>query len=143
MAIKNYSTTIPAAQTVGEIQGILAAHGAKSIIMSYNEQQEPNAVLFMVETPFGDRLFKLPANIDEFQKVLQRQKVKCDREQATKVAWRNIKDWIAAQMALLETAMVTFNEIFLPYMVDKTGKTVYQLYSNGDLLLLEDGCKTE
>ena len=143
MAIKNYSTTIPAAQTVGEIQGILAAHGAKSIIMNYNEQQEPNAVLFMVETPFGDRLFKLPANIDEFQKVLQRQKVKCDREQATKVAWRNIKDWVAAQMALLETAMVTFDEIFLPYMADKTGTTVYQLYSNGDLLLLEDGCKTE
>lgn len=143
MAIKNYSTTIPAAQTVGEIQGILAAHGAKSIIMNYNERQEPNAVLFMVETPFGDRLFKLPANIDEFQTVLQKQKVKCDREQATKVAWRNIKDWIAAQMAFLETAMVTFNEIFLPYMVDKTGKTVYQLYSNGDLLLLEDGCETE
>lgn len=99
--------------------------------------------MFIVETPFGDRLFKLPANIDAFQTVLQKQKVKFDREQATKVAWRNIKDWIAAQMALLETAMVTFNKIFLPYMVDKTGKTVYQLYSNGDLLLLEDGCKTE
>lgn len=139
MAIKNYSTTIPAVQTVGEIQGILAAHGAKSVMMNYDERREPNAVMFVVETPLGDRLFKLPANIDEFQKVLQKQKVKCDREQATKVAWRNIKDWIAAQMALLETAMVTFDEIFLPYMADGTGTTVYQLYTGGNLPLLGDG----
>ena len=139
MAIKNYSTTISAVQTVGEIQGILAAHGAKSVMMNYDERREPNAVMFIVETPLGDRLFKLPANIDEFQKVLQSQKVKCDREQATKVAWRNIKDWIAAQMALLETAMVTLDEIFLPYMADKTGSTVYQLYAGGKLPLLGDG----
>lgn len=140
MAIKNYSTTIPAAQTVGEIQGILAVHGAKSVMMNYDERREPCAVMFIAETPLGDRLFKLPANIDAFQAVLQRQRVKCDREQATKVAWRNIKDWIAAQMALLETAMVTFDEIFLPYMAaDKTGTTVYQLYAGGNLPLLGDG----
>lgn len=139
MAIKNYSTTIPAAQTVGEIQGILAAHGAKSVMMNYDERREPCAVMFVAETPLGDRLFKLPANIEAFQAVLQRQRVKCDREQATKVAWRNVKDWIVAQMALLETAMVTFNEIFLPYMADKTGTTVYQLYAGGNLPLLGDG----
>ena len=28
MPIKNYTTKVPAVQTVGEIQGILAAHGA-------------------------------------------------------------------------------------------------------------------
>ena len=139
MAIKNYSTTISAVQTVGEIQGILAAHGAKSVMMNYDERREPCAVMFIAETPLGDRLFKLPANIEAFQAVLQRQKVKCDREQATKVAWRNIKDWVAAQMALLETAMVTFDEIFLPYMADKKGTTVYQLYSGGDLPLISDG----
>ena len=29
MPIKNYTTKVPAVQTVGEIQGILAAHGAR------------------------------------------------------------------------------------------------------------------
>ncbi len=140
MAIKNYSTTIPAAQTVGEIQGILAANGAKSVMMNFDERREPCAVMFIAKTPLGDRLFKLPANIDAFQAVLQKQKVKCDREQATRVAWRNIKDWIAAQMALLATEMVTFDEIFLPYMAEnQTGPTVYQLYTGGAMQLLGNG----
>lgn len=140
MAIKNYTTSIAAVQTVGEIQGILAAHGAKSVMMNYDEKREPCAILFVAETPLGDRLFKLPANIDAFQAVLQRQRVKCDREQATKVAWRNIKDWIASMMAILETEMVRFDEIFLPYMTtDKTGTTVYQLYESNKLPLLGDG----
>lgn len=140
MAIKNYSTTVAAVQTVGEIQGILSAHGAKSVMLNYDGHREPCAIMFVAETPLGDRLFKLPANIEAFQAVLQRQRVKCDREQATKVAWRNIKDWIAAQMALLETSMVKFDEIFLPYMTtDKTGTTVYQLYEGNKLPLLGEG----
>ncbi len=36
MPIANYSTTVPAMKSVGEIQGILVAHGAKSIIIDYN-----------------------------------------------------------------------------------------------------------
>lgn len=139
MAIKNYSTTIDAKKTVGEIQEILAAHGAKSVMLNYGADKQPCAILFVAETPIGDRMFKLPANIEAFQAVMQRQRVKCDRGQATRVAWRNIKDWISAQMALLETQMVRFDEIFLPYMTDKTGATVYQLYEKNLLPLLEDG----
>ena len=140
MAIKNYTTSISAAQTVGEIQGILTAHGAKSIMMNYDEKRQPCAILFIAGTPLGDRVFRLPANIQAFQAVLQRQRVKCDQEHAARVAWRNIKDWIAAMMALLETEIVRFDEIFLPYMTtDKTGTTVYQLYENKQLPLLGDG----
>lgn len=35
MPIKNYTTKVPAVQTVGEIQGILAAHGARKVMMDY------------------------------------------------------------------------------------------------------------
>ena len=43
-----------------------------------------------------------------------------------------------AQIALIETEMVTVEEIFLPYML--TGKqTLYQALSNGDLKMLPDG----
>lgn len=37
MPIKNYTTKVPAVQTVGEIQGILAAHGARKVMMDYAE----------------------------------------------------------------------------------------------------------
>ena len=56
-------------------------------------------------------------------------------QQANRTAWRTIKEWILAQMALIETEMVTVEEVFLPYML--TGKqTLYQALSNGDLKML-------
>jgi hypothetical protein len=42
-------------------------------------------------------------------------------EQAYRVAWRNILDWVQAQMALLEIGMVEMEEVFLPYMLDRQG----------------------
>ena len=79
--------------------------------------------------------FRLPANVDAVWSVLQRQKVKCDRAQAERVAWRIIKDWVAAQMAILETEMVQMDEIFLPYMINDSGQTLFQCYQKNQLLI--------
>lgn len=49
MPIKNYTTRIPAVQTVGEIQGILAAHGARKVMMDYAENGKVTAVTFALE----------------------------------------------------------------------------------------------
>lgn len=38
MAIKNYTTKISAAQTVGEIQEILAIHGAKRVMEEFEAE---------------------------------------------------------------------------------------------------------
>ena len=43
------------------------------------------------------------------------------KEQARRVAWRILKDWIEAQIALLESGMVEMEEIFLPYMLAGAG----------------------
>ena len=43
-----------------------------------------------------------------------------------------MKEWVQPQIALVETEMVTVEEVFLPYML--TGRqTLYQALSNGDL----------
>jgi len=68
---------------------------------------------------------------------LQRQKVKCDRAQAERVAWRIVKDWVEAQLAILESEMVHLDEIFLPYMVNNNGQTVFEIYRNNQLMLEE------
>ena len=44
---------------------------------------------------------------------------------ASRVAWRILKDWVKAQMAILETEMVDLQEIFLPYMVSQN-RTLYE-----------------
>ena len=77
----------------------------------------------------------LPANIEGVLKVFAKQKVKADREQAERTAWRNIRDWVLAQMAFVEAGNVEVDEVFLPYLTDGKGRTLYQAYKDGQLLL--------
>jgi hypothetical protein len=72
--------------------------------------------------------------------VFANQKIKADREQAEMTAWRNVRDWVLAQMALIESCDVPMQQIFLPYMADDRGRTVYELYAAGQLAI-GDGVK--
>lgn len=135
MPIKNYTTKIDVHKTLGEIHGNLAAHGARKVMFDYDESGDISAICFSIMTPLGERGIKLPANVDAAWETLKKQKVNCDREQAARVAWRIVKDWVDAQMAILETEMVTVDEVFLPYMMNRNGETLYQLYQNNQLRL--------
>jgi len=127
--IANYSTTVTARKSIGEIQGMLVAHGAKCILTDYDEGK-PVGLAFIVATPYGEVPFRLPANIDRVQAVLNKQRVRTEVsvELASRVAWRILKDWIRAQMAILDTEMVSVDQIFLPYMeAGEKGKTLYEV----------------
>lgn len=136
--IANYSTTVTALKSIGEIQGILVAHGAKHILMDYNGG-EPVGLSFIVGTPYGDTPFRLPANIERVQGVLNKQRVRTSvsRDSASRVAWRILKDWVRAQMAILETEMVSIDQVFLPYMQVKDGRILYEVMLEHRLQLPE------
>lgn len=135
MPILNYTTKVDVYTTLGEIQKNLVKHGARKILQDYDDNDRIVSLSFQINTPAGMRGIRLPANVDAVQKVLTRQKVKCDREQAERVAWRILKDWVEAQMAILESEMVQLDEIFLPYMVNNSGQTLFEAYRNNQLLL--------
>ena len=135
MAIKNYTSEVSVHKSLAEIQGALAEHGARRIMVEYDEKGQPNGVMFQIETPVGLRAFALPANADGVRAVLAKQKVKAANGQAERTAWRNVRDWVLAQMAIIEAGMVQMDEVFLPYMIDGQGRTVYQLYQGGTLAL--------
>lgn len=135
MPLLNYTTKVDVYTTIGAIQGCLVKHGARKIMQDYDNEGNPQALCFAIDTKFGMRGIRLPANVDAVHRVLTKQKVKCDREQAARVAWRILKDWIEAQMAILESEMVQMDEVFLPYMVAKEGRTTYELYQENQLLL--------
>lgn len=135
MPLLNYTTKISVHVTLGEITAQLVKHGAKKIMQDYDGAGRILALTFSIDTPAGVRGVRLPANVDAVHKVLAQQKVKCDREQAERVAWRIVKDWVEAQMAILESQMVQLDEIFLPYMVNNQGQTFFQVYQNNQLLL--------
>lgn len=135
--IANYSTTVTAMKSIGEIQGILVAHGATHILMDY-DKGEPTGMAFIATTPYGDMPFRLPASIDRVQAVLNKQRVRSEvsRDFAARVAWRILKDWVRAQMAILETEMVSIEQVFLPYMqVGGQGKTLYEVMLDHHLQL--------
>ena len=48
-----------------------------------------------------------------------------DEHQALRVAWRIVFYWVDAQMAILETQMVKMEQVFLPYMVMRNGRTLF------------------
>lgn len=133
MPLLNYTTKVDVYTTLGAIQGQLVKHGAKKIMQDYDDQGHLAALSFLIDTPAGPRGIRLPANVDAVYAVLLQQKVKCDREQAERVAWRIVKDWVEAQMAILESEMVQMDEIFLPYMTNSQGQTVFQAYRNNQL----------
>jgi len=136
MGLLNYTTRILAAQTAGEVQGILAKHGAKAVMIEYGEDGSAEALSFQIKHGNDSLGFKLPIEPDRVLKVLQNQhdsgklrghQGRPDREQAVKVAWRILKDWVEAQMAYLETEMVTTEQLFLSYMLTGDNKTLYQV----------------
>lgn len=135
MPLLNYTTKVDVYTTLGAIRAQLVKHGAKKIMQDYDDDGHIAALSFMVDTPAGPRGICLPANVDAVYAVLLRQKVKCDREQAERVAWRIVKDWVEAQMAILESEMVQIDEIFLPYMVGNGGQTFFQAYRKNQLML--------
>lgn len=132
MAILNYTTTIDSFKTVSEIEYILMKHKAKSIMKNY-DGEHITGLSFLIDAGVQQIPVRLPVKVDECLEVLKkerrenpRKQIKDTREQAERVAWRIMKDWVEAQMALLDIEMVRFEEIFLPYIETKNGQTVFE-----------------
>jgi len=139
----NYTTTVLVHQTVAECQSILAAAGASSVSTHFDDGQ-PTGLSFSLKTPHGLRNFTLPVNITGIQQVL----AKAEREgqfaaakkkagtysgpeHAARVAWRVVKDWLEANLALIAARMVTIDEVMLPWLHIQIGgeeKTLFEHY---------------
>jgi hypothetical protein len=128
MAIKNYTTEVSEDRTVGEIMGLLASKGARSIKIDYDEQSRPSGVSFVIFIEALPIPFKLPCNFPGVLKAMasiykdRGAKYRFERNpesmnQARRVGWRIIKDWIASQIALIEAEQASLIQVFLPYAV--------------------------
>jgi hypothetical protein len=131
MALLNYTTEISSEKSVGEIQKKLAQAGVSQVLHGYDAEGNLTELSFRIKTQFGVMSFRMPANIEAVQAILRRQFRSgrsrfTTREHASKVAWRILKDWVEAQLALLRTGQVTIEQAFLSYMQDNTGQTVYE-----------------
>lgn len=131
MPILNYTTQVKTEKTCGEIQKTLAVAGAKAIMHEYDDDGVLVALSFKIQCHDIDLAFRLPANIGKIYTILQNDSRVTRKlrtyDQAARVAWRIIKDWVEAQCAIVEAEQADMAEVFLPYVQDpRTGKTMYK-----------------
>ena len=131
--ILDYTTDVPVSKTIFEIQNALAEAGAKSILFDYDQQGQIKAVLFKIRIPIGQELpFKLPAKVEEAYRVLHGGKSgewrykEARMENAKIVAWRIVKDWLKAQLAIIRLEMAKPEEVFLPYLIVGENQTLFE-----------------
>lgn len=141
MALKNYTTKVPANRSIQEIQDSLVKHGAKAVQLEYEKGTgKILALKFLLDFKGQDVPVKIPTNWRKFQAVMVNEgnRRAQDENYCYRVAWRCIRDWVLAQMALFETEMVEIQQVFLPYMMDKSmTSTLYDRVLNSNLLLEE------
>lgn len=132
------TTQIAADKSAAEISSLLTYAGATRIMIE-NANYEAVALAFAIPTDGIEVPFKLPINRDPIFAYLQQKRAPMNRnkkrdddwEQALRVAWRQILQWLRAQLALIETGMVTPTEVFLPYVRGADGTTFYQQIAAG------------
>jgi hypothetical protein len=140
MALKNTYAKLGAGRYIQDAQEALVKAGAIGIQSGY-EDGRITTLAFVLDLN-GQRVqFKLPVNWRNFQRVLKKeQNRRADEDDyAYKVAWACTKDWIEAQMAFVESENVTLPQIFLPYVVVKGGKTLFEKVITTPDFLLGDG----
>lgn len=147
--IKNYTST--SKQTFDVIQKTLVSHGAQQIMFEYDDKGRIKTLNFALDLQGRMCGFKLPANVEKVEMIFYKNKktrydwqkpdplTEDEKAQAYRTAWANIRDWITAQMALIETEQVKMEEVFLPYMIIGKNKTLYQGMSENKFLLPEGG----
>lgn len=160
MALLNYTTKIDADKTAQEISKCLSLHGASAVMTEYDEKEGVvSAISFKIKLNDQSLTFRLPCDPKPVFEVLQKQfpiearrglwgdearqniehKKSEMRMQSVRTAWRIVKDWVEAQMALVETQMVTTAQVFLPYAIAKDGRTLGEHIAENPSMLLEGG----
>lgn len=140
----NYTTTIAAAKTIGEVQSMLGRAGASAVAVRY-EDKEPAGLSFTLITAIGERAYTMPVNVAGVAKILRSDPKTRTRsayitpEHAARVAWRVVKDWLEAQLAIIDANMVTLDQVMLPYVHVDGGKTLYDAFRDRELLAIESG----
>lgn len=145
-SIKNYTSSIPAAQSMARIEEMLVAAGARDIRKQYDGFGLCISFVFILpikgmESPL---FFKLPAKVEKCREALWQQYLKTGNKgkpiktataearitiqnQAMRTAWKIMHDLVEMQLTLIELDQLEPMEAFLPYLYnDSTGQTFYE-----------------
>lgn len=138
--IKNARAEMALPKIFDIITKTLITHKARSINYTYDENGRIVTLEFTILVKKREVPFRLPARVANIEKILYPNEQPSwltakQKEQAYRVAWANIRDWITAQCALIDTEMVKAEEVFLPYLIGGHGTTLYEEMERSQFLL--------
>lgn len=142
------STEVPADRSASEIVAELVKAGAKSINMDYGAGVITGLRWLMTVPGRGDVLYAMPARVEAVHKLLLKrrrpgflsdQDEQRLKDSARRIAWRQLLRWVQAQMAMVQCGMAESGEVFFPFVQAPTGESVYELFRDHGLKLLEPG----
>lgn len=126
--LKNYTSEVPAANSLASIEALLVRFGATRIARQYRAQ---TIVAMQFELPLESKpvMVKLPANVEIVLETLWtnyvaglRGSAKREKEdfrpQAERTAWKLVRDWVEVQLSMAQTSQAAPLGIFLPYVWD-------------------------
>lgn len=127
------TTQISAERTTGEISELLSRYGAQAVMTEFSAGLVAG-VSFRIELNGTPLHFKLPCRWEAVEAMLLRRRrgsvrgnAKAELEKkARRIAMRHILRWVEAQMAMVQTGQVKIQEVFLPYAMNRDGKTLYE-----------------
>lgn len=142
--LMNYTTSIPASRSIAEIQEMLISFGATSIVMDAPDKRV-NALRFIFPLDGKPIPFSLPVDISKTASVLwveyhnktpKGKKTKDEmRDDAERIAWRILRDWVHAQLSILTIEAAVFIDVFAGYLVTDmaTCETLGHRLANGNI----------
>ncbi len=136
--LKNMYSEASEASIFDAIRKELVAHKAKRLLFDYDEDGRATGIEFTLEIGNAALQFRLPARFAQAEPILEQARRASRhpmsrgdtlKEQTYRAVWATIRDWISAQMALIDVGAVRTEEVFLPYLVLEEGKTMFEQFA--------------
>lgn len=152
-AIFMQTTEVEASRSAAEITSLLVQAGARQIATDYAQNGKVCGIRFSLPVAGVDCTFSLPARTEPVFRLLLKQKPwenartnlgrdEYDerlREMAERVGWRQLFRWTQAQLAFIESGQASTQEVFFPYLVDRSGRTVFAVFEEQKFKMLTAG----
>jgi len=130
MALKNYTSSMSPARTMGKIQETLAQHDARRISIEYDDEGEATAVAFQMDVAGRPTWFRLEPDVEGMLRAMREDdgvpRSKCSREQARRTAWKNELEWLQVQLAKVACNQARVEQLLLGYAVTRDGDTIFE-----------------
>jgi len=136
MNIKNYTSSVPAVQSIADIERILVSMGAKNIMKEYDGFGKVDSIMFSIPRGESSVPVKLPARreaikklfLEQYKRTPNREQIETAAAQAERSAWKNVKEWVELQATMIKLEQAEFMEVFMPYIYSMSqGKTAFQI----------------